>query len=348
MDHNYRGTAVACGAALANAAAVASMRGVAMESNPFQLVEGLDQVEELLANDHKVPIGWVDLTGRTSQHKADDSWSKLGPFVNKRVTNRQKGPQTPLSLGEAQQLQTCIDGIDGVNVQYTPVDHGEYDVVLDAFSEADRFRMLDSTLHKQLFGEFINTTGPSENAQLGMDMRTLELSEKQQRLIRVLERADSMQLLSDWNVGERLREDTRKNLLACSGLVTVGVSGNGSFEDFVKGGLAMQRVWLTATKMGLGMQPWTPLFSYTNTFDQLSNMIGQSKAEILFPKARAAFDVLGFKEGSNNQFVIAFRTHKGPVPTAISSRISPIMMNTRDEVLIEARDDVEFLNTYAA
>lgn len=321
IDFDYRGTAVACGASLANAAAVASMRGLAMES-PIELVEGI-RAKEALVNNDKFPVGRVHFN-EYANHETDEAWSKLGPFVNKRVSNRQKGPQTPLSSEQAQQLQDCVDDIGGTYVQYTPVDHDKYEVVLDAFMEADRMRMLDSQMHRELFAEF---TWPDRGHDLqeGLDIRTLELSETRQSLLRVLEREDSMRLLNEWDVGERIREDTRKNLLASSGIVAVGVRGQGRFEDYVQGGLAMERVWLTATMLGLNVQPWTPVFGYANNFDELSEMIGPSKASVLYPKGRAALDVLGFTEGAN-QFVMTFRVHKGPPPTAISGRRSPIMM----------------------
>ena len=92
----------------------------------------------------------------------------------------------------------------------------------------------------------------------------------------------------------------------------------------------MERVWLTATKLGLSMQAWYPIFGYANNFDELSEIVGPSNASALYPKGRAAMDALGFVEGKK-QYVMTFRIHKGPPPTAISARRSPTMMMREKE-----------------
>jgi len=318
LDVNFRGTAVACGAALANAAAVASMRGRAAP-NPIRLVQGIDGAEDMLSNGESVRVGSVRLVDRAEQEEANEAWCNMGPFVNERVTNRQKGPRTPLSLEQVQQLQGCVG--DRVKVHYTPVDHGSFEVVLDAFMASDRMRNLDAQMHRELFEE-ITFPDCGDDMQEGIDVRTLELSSNDQRMIRVLQRDDAVQLLSELDVGHRLGEGTRKSLLASSGIVTVGISGAGTFEDFVEGGIALEQVWLTATMLGLRMHPWTPLFGYTQSRSELSQLIGPSRCSELYPKGQAALDVLGLKD---HKYVFSFRVHQGSPHTAISERHKPVM-----------------------
>ena len=319
-DLNYRGTALACGAALANAAAVASMRGRAAP-DPIRLVQGIDGVEDKLSQGESVRVGSVRLVDRAEQEEPNEAWCSMGPFVNERVTNRQKGPCTPLSLEQVQQLQGCVD--DRVKVHYIPVDDGNFEVVLDAFSASDRMRMLDAQLHRELFKE-VSFPDSGDNVREGLDVRTLELSNKDQRMLRVMQRADAMELLSELDVGHRLGENARKSLLASSGILTVGISGEGTFEDYVEGGIALEQVWLTATMLGLGMHPWTPLFGYTHSMPELSQLIGPSRSAELYPKGQSALDVLGLKD---DMFVLSFRVHQGPAPTAISARHPPAMRN---------------------
>jgi hypothetical protein len=92
----------------------------------------------------------------------------------------------------------------------------------------------------------------------GLDVDSLELP--------IVERA-ALNILSEWPVMQRLREIGGGTGLeamarrAMEGSLAVGlvrVPGNGP-EAFVRGGRAVQRIWLTATALQLAVHPWTAL-----------------------------------------------------------------------------------------
>ena len=157
----------------------------------------------------------------------------MGAFVNQRVTNHQKGPSVPLRDDQVEVLRDAV-GPYG-NLYYTPVDHPGFDAVLDVWEEADRVRMLDPKLHRELFEELV-WPERGDDLRQGLDVRTLELTRKQNRIMGLLERVDATELLSRWDLGQRLGEGARESLKASAGMVTIGVGGSGSFGDLVRGG----------------------------------------------------------------------------------------------------------------
>lgn len=322
MDIDCRATAVACGAALANAAAIAAMRfGV---DDPIIWNGDLDHIEKRLVAGEKVHVGSIRLRSEGGYtNKNHQQWAELGAFVNDRVTNRQKGPPIPLCDDQVKALEEVL-GPYG-NLYYMPVNHPDYDTVLDGWERAERVRLLDSRLHREMFEEIV-WPERGDDLQEGIDVQTLELTEKNQRMMRVLERVDSMHLLSQWNLGQRLGEEARKNLKSCAGMVTVGVRGDGSFEDHVQGGIAMERMWLKATSLGLSLQPWSPIFGYAKSQETLSSVVGAHKAELLYPSARAALDAIGMQEGLDH-FVLSLRIHSGPPASVISQRRQFLMQD---------------------
>ena len=103
-------------------------------------------------------------------------------------------------------------------------------------------------------------------------------------------------------------------------MVVVSTSGTGNFADYARGGLALERMWLTATQLGWSLQPWTPVFSYAASQNELAQVLGEARAQLMYPKGRAALAALGLREGVDH-FIMALRIHAGPPPSAISERM---------------------------
>lgn len=72
--------------------------------------------------------------------------------------------------------------------------------------------------------------------------------------------------------GRRTREDTRDRILASSALAAITVRGR-ELRDYARGGAAVELVWIIAQRLGLAVQPVSPVFLYAHNraeFDQLS------------------------------------------------------------------------------
>ena len=89
--------------------------------------------------------------------------------------------------------------------------------------------------------------------------------------------------------------------------------------DYFRGGRALQRMWLAATRLGLALQPWTGL-PYLFARVERGGGAGLSESEIselrrLRDRYRRVFDV-----SAGTAEVLLFRIGRAAAPTAISLR----------------------------
>ena len=63
--------------------------------------------------------------------------------------------------------------------------------------------------------------------------------------------------------GSALGEDTHDRIEASSALAAITVPG-GELRDYVKGGAAVELVWIIAQQQGLSVQPVSPVFLYAH------------------------------------------------------------------------------------
>ncbi|MEM8924335.1 MAG: Rv1355c family protein [Actinomycetota bacterium] len=299
MDIGDRGSAVACGAALANAMAVAAARSrLSYRPDALDLSLDLDQPDV---------VGRVHLGNET-----DAGWAGLASYVSQRATNRMPGPSAPLSPEVVEMLQAAA-AEGGGRCLYLPT-HQLGDLV-DLWAESDRVRHLTPRLHTEMMGE-IRRPG-IDALEDGLDERTLELTASEMARLKVLRRPDVMSELDRLDLGTRLGDDTRKRLDRSSGLVIMVVGGR-TRTDYVRGGVALQRLWLTATRLGLWLHPMSPVFGYAQTPEELADVVGSHRASRLYRLSRMAYRQLGI--GDDESFVLSARIHAGLPPTAVSQR----------------------------
>ena len=257
--------------------------------------------------EHPEVVGRVHLGNDT-----DQGWAELASYVSQRTTNRMLGPNRPLSPEVAEMLHTAA-AEGGGRCVYLPT-HQLGDLVA-LWAEADRIRMLTPKLHREMMRELRRPgLDPLED---GIDERSLELTPSDRAKLAILRRADVMAELDLRDLGYRLGDDTRKRLAHSSGMVIVVVGGR-TRTDYVRGGVALQRLWLTATRLGLWLHPMSPVFGYAQTPDELASEVGEERAARLYRLSRMAYRQLGIND--DESFVLSARIHAGLPPTAVSRR----------------------------
>lgn len=301
MDIGGRGTAVACGAALFNAACVAAAhRRLGPAADPFDLDLDLDRPQVM----GRLVLG----------QRSDPDLASLVPLIAGRVTNRQldtSGRSLPAQLVDA--LAAATSAIDGARLRFIPP--GDVDGMVDAWAESDRLRFVTSRLHRDIFNE-VRRPGLDDLAR-GLDERTLELDEVDVRKLALLRRPDVVAHLDTWDAGHRLSEDGVTALRQSAGVLIVSMDGRDR-ASYVRGGMAVQRMWLEATRLELGLQPVSPIFGYAHEVTELTELLGQQRGAHLAELHAAFRNRFGF--GDDESFVLALRAHFGPAPSALSDR----------------------------
>lgn len=305
MDIGGRGTAVACGAAMFNALCVAAAHG------RLAAVDGrsISAVDTELDLDSPDRIATLALGS-----EADSELAALAEQIPRRTTNRRLDPvATQLDDSARDALCQAAAAAGGQAYFLTPAELGDLPAI---WAESDRLRFLDERLHRELFEE-IRRPG-LDKLDRGLDERTLELSVGDLAKQSILRRADVMARLSDWDAGNRLGEDITKRLAQSAGLLVLAVDGDAR-SDYVRGGMALQWVWLEAARLEIGLQPVSPVFGYARTTTELTDLLGLERGVRLAELQAQAFETIGLDE--DQAFILALRAHLAPPPSAISERV---------------------------
>lgn len=250
MDSGFRGSAVALGAALFNvriAAAAHRMLG------PVSLSED--------ANGSPLRATMRFDGGE------DSALAELYEPMLARATNRHHGTPRPLR-GETIESLTAAADREGARLHLI-ADKDQLASAAAILAAADRIRYLTPQLHREMISELRWPGDPDPDT--GIDVHTLELDAGDLALLGVLRRPEVMARLAEWDAGGALGDDMRDRVLTSSALAVVTVTGRG-LRDYVRGGSAVEAVWIQAQREGLSVQPLSPVFLHAQTTSDLREM----------------------------------------------------------------------------
>ncbi|MBY6367283.1 Rv1355c family protein [Rhodococcoides corynebacterioides] len=243
LDVRRRGSAVAVGAAVLNARITAAAEGFSTTETVTDLGDDVVRAEVTV--------------GSGAMCRAD---AELFPAMTTRATNRHHGTPHPVdaatagALADAAAAEGCRFVLTGDRVALTEI--GEI------LAESDRVRYLTPHLHAEMMSE-LRWPGDAD-PDTGIDVDTLAMDRTDLVKLDVARRPEVMAHLANWDTGSALGDDARDRLAATSAVGVVVVDGDGP-TDFVRGGRAVQRVWITAERWGLAVHPVSPVFLYART-----------------------------------------------------------------------------------
>src|SRR5215469_6785254 len=90
----------------------------------------------------------------------------------------------------------------------------------------------------------------------GLDLETLELSPSDRAALLVCRDWSALDLVRQWRGGRALEKMARRSIEAASCMALIAMPGHPPRDNF-HGGRAMQRTWLTATRLHIAFQPVT-------------------------------------------------------------------------------------------
>jgi hypothetical protein len=182
----------------------------------------------------------------------------------------------------------------------------------------DRVRFLSQRLHAEMMGEIRWTAEEVERTRDGVDLATLESTRADLAGIRLARRWSNIQFLREIGGGSALEKASRNSVAAASAMGLVTIAGTGR-ESYVRGGRALQRVWLTATSLGLAMQPMSAIVYLWRRLEH-GGGVGLDAGEVaVLSQLRERFNKL-FDVGSDRAEIMLFRLAIAEPPTARALR----------------------------
>lgn len=303
LDVERRATHIALGAALENLTIAAACRGYGAEIRPFPDPFRRDIVVEIALESGPEP----ELASRAA----------LIDLVRRRVTNRLPGTGESLCPMEIRRLRDAAQrsGADLDLVSGRPAIIECARVV----GEAERIRYLVEPLHRELFGELRWSAGRAARSRDGIDLDTLELDPSQRARLRLAARPDVARLHRDFLGARAMAQGWTYELTASAsalGMLRVKSDSPGSW---LAAGRAVQRVWLEATGMGVGVQP-------VGVILHMLHMLAAPVSAIFRPDESSTLLACerrleaGFPPSPRRVPVMMFRFVKAPTPPVRSRR----------------------------
>lgn len=186
---------------------------------------------------------------RSSSVKKDP----LYPYIPLRTTNRKAYAATPLQDSHQDKMRSIADEIGGGKIQFIE-ELQQRKMLAGSLSLNERLALENHHVHQSLFPHLLWT--PKEDAQqrVGLYIKTLELPPPVQLAFKLL--TSRFWARQSSKIGlPKLVAATTKKLYASSGAIGLLSIPSNSDADFVVGGRILQRMWLTATQLGLSLQP---------------------------------------------------------------------------------------------
>jgi hypothetical protein len=182
-------------------------------------------------------------------------FDSLAAELDRRVTNRRRVTGAPVAPELLDELTRAVASTPGLELTFVS-QRAAIAEVAEVAGRADRIRMLHPAGHRDLVREVRWTKEEAERERDGIDLSTIDLTAAEHAGMRMLRHERVAELLRNWKRGHSLERLTRSALLAASavGLIT---ADRDSIETRFAAGRALERAWLTATRLGLSVQPHT-------------------------------------------------------------------------------------------
>jgi len=297
MDVRHRGSYVGIGAALFNArVAAASLKNLGEyllfpEGSPSHHVATL-------------------MVGESTDYEI----APLEPRMRARVSNRHMGDTGPI---DSEIVQLLAQGVERETARLrVAVTRDRIETMADLLAESDRIRFLLPTLHREMVGE-LRIPG-QHSLDEGLDVRTLELSPPEMAVLELLRRPDVMEHLAEWRAGQGLGARTRAMVGSSSALAVVTVPRSDP-AWYVRGGAAVERLWLTAELHGLAVQPVSPVFLYAVDETDFMGLGGERHVDTLFGLSQQFNEFWDLEDGEHA--VLLLRLSHAPPPSTRSARL---------------------------
>jgi hypothetical protein len=249
--------------------------------------------------------------------EADGSVTRdeLSDVIATRSTNRRPHVGSPIPEALLERLRAAC--ASGCGHELLAVSSREQKhAVADILAKADRVRVHNRALHHEMFSELRWSATAATDRCDGIDVRSLHLPAPGRVLLRL---AASRRVARHFMPAGVVESLSRRLLVQSSHLCTLIMPMPRAPLSWFEGGRTLQRVWLTAERHGLAVQPWTvlPFLARHTECPRAQSMTDDERHEIgrLDVSLKATFGV-----PENNHPFFVFRLFTTPRATKPAAR----------------------------
>lgn len=233
LNFRDRGTLMAHGALLENIIIVSSVSGYIVDYDIFPTSQD------------------KNLTIKLFLQEAPKGENPLFRFIASRTTNRKPYDAQPLTAREKKELFDIIKGTAEVETRIIE-DKRIIEQIAEAESKGEAILFGNYLLHKSFFEKVVWSRREEQKKGRAFYVKTKELKTVQQLAFRLFRYWPIMSFFNKFGMAKLIAETSSKKYATSSAMGIFLVEDKD--ESFIHVGRLMQRLWLTATKLGLSFQ----------------------------------------------------------------------------------------------
>ncbi|HEY5955656.1 MAG TPA: hypothetical protein VIV60_03840 [Polyangiaceae bacterium] len=306
LNYRQRGSYIAHGSLVENIVLAAGKFGCTAEVLPFP-----------------APANEAHTT-RISLKQADVQCSPLVDCILRRHTNRRSYRTDPLSEEHLSLLMDSVRKLassGAISFEFTQ-EAGQKQTLAECASSIERVILESALLHGLLFKDVVWSQAEETKRRSGMYIKTMELAPPQQLAFWLASHWTVIQALNGLGLSRFIARQDAKLYATGAGMGVLLVRGSADSRDFLLVGRAMQRIWLTATQLGLHLQPLAGLLFAAMTLEGGGNDKFSSRhADIIRVNDSAIRETL--RLGPDHRVAMMFRLGQAAPPSAVCSKKPP-------------------------
>ena len=215
------------------------------------------RLEEFPAG-HQSPLAAVfEFGARGGEGDEPADADGLAEWIPVRVTNRRRAARSIFADAVFDALTGSAGDRASTRLRWIRTAEG-LDEAGRILGAGDRLLFLDERLHREMMSEIRFEEGTARVTCRGIPVETLDLMPSDRAGLEISRSWPALALVREWGGGGNLEKMSRKAIASSSAVGLLTMSG-GERTDYFRGGRAFERVWLTAARLGVALQPMTAL-----------------------------------------------------------------------------------------
>lgn len=249
--------------------------------------------------------------------KSDRTGDPLFEAISKRATNRKPYSKSALSEEQLKELTSISENFPGLQLRFE-TSPDKIQTIAQASSVNEIVMLEDKQLHSLFYNEITWNEQEDSQRRMGFFLKTLEMNFGQRSALRLFKSWSIIKFFNKLGAARGIASSNAKTYAAVGAIGVVVVPDNDL--DFLKAGRLMERVWLNATKMGLGFHLVTGILYLwqriqDSDFKDLSDEHRRLTEEAYKSIANA------FNIAPDQRIAVLFRIGNTTPPSARSKRI---------------------------
>ena len=243
--------------------------------------------------------------------------SPLAYEIAKRSSNRKHYEPTPIpqeTLDELSGLATSSEG------RVSFVTGNSVARVAKIISAGEKLALENKPIHDFLF-DHVTWTKEEDAVKHGFLIDTFEFAPPQRALFKLFRNWNILKLFIPLGFPDFVAKDMAKVYATSAAFGAILIEESGP-EAYVRAGMLFERIWLTATKHGVALQPTTGLQFFAQPVLAGERFeLSDSTARFIRERYAALVEAFGARTGET--IAIAFRMGYADAPSAMTTRFEP-------------------------